>query len=537
MTDEKAKQVLSRLDELKAARNTIDSEFQKIVDYVRPEGADFSTRDEKGRAQINRSDKIYDSTARDSVVTFAGGIESNLTNPVERWFSVRIEGVDDEQLDHEALLWLDNVTDIVYSQFNRPEGGFYTAVGEAYTDLGSYGTDVIGSEWDGNGVVYRSYPLGNCWLDEGADQLVDTNFREIEMTKRQIEQRFGRYGMVPDSIMREKDSTRRFVVVHAVYPRSDAAGSRAINKRYASCWVCADTKSVLHESGYDSFPYAVSRWAKRAGQVYGFSPARICLPDILMVNRFQQQILKRAMKVTSPPLLVPNSGYVLPINTSPDGVTFHDAFSGQNEVRELYQNVRQDLGISLEMLTDVRNSIRKCFHVDLFELGKNNIEMKATEVIERRNEKLRQLAPMIGRQTKEKLDPIVSRTYELLNAHDRIPDAPSALQGTRLRVRYQSPAAAAQFSVRADSMRGYTEDLVALAQAYPDILDKIDPDALSAELARARQVPTAILRPSEEVEEIRAQKQQSQQMQEMAQAAQPAASAIKDIAQAQAISQ
>ena len=536
MDDPRVKETLARFAELQACRNTLDSEFQKIVDYVRPEGSDFTNKSEVKRDQINRSEKIYDSTARDAVVTFAGGFESNLTNPVERWFNIRVEGIDDERLDRDSLMWLDQVTDIVYSQFNRPEGGFYSAVGEAYTDLGSYGTDIVGIEWDGKGATYRAYPLGQCWLDEGGDMTVDVNFREVEMTKRQILQRFERYGMVSDSIMREKDSTRRFNVLHAVFPRSDSKGNRAINKPYASQWICLDDKCLLHESGYDSFPYAVSRWAKRAGQVYGFSPARICLPDILMINRFQQQILKRAMKITSPPLLIPNQGYMLPINTAPDGITFHDAFGGQNEARELYQNVRQDLGLPLEMLTDVRASIRKTFHTDLFELGKDNIEMKATEVIERRNEKLRQLAPMVGRQIKEKLDPIVSRTYELLQSHGRVPEAPPSLQGERLRVHYQSPAAAAQFSVRADSMRGYTEDLVAVASAYPDILDKIDPDALASELARARQVPTAILRDDDEVEQLRAAKAEQQQVQQMAEVAPQAAGAIKDIAQAQAIS-
>lgn len=532
MQDPVAKQALSRLDELKACRNTIDTEFQAITQYVRPEGADFTGK----KTEHGRSDKIWDSTARDAVVTFAGGIESNLTNPVERWFAIRLEGIDDEQLDRDALLWLDQVTDLVYSQFNRPEGGFYTAIGEAYTDLGSFGTDVVGSEWDGMGVKYQSYPLGQCWLDEGHDHMVDTNFRLVEMTRRQIEQRFSRNGDIPAPIANEQDSTKRFDILHAVFPRSDATGSRAKNKPYASLWISCDTKSTILESGFNSFPYAVSRWAKRAGQVYGFSPARICLPDIKLINRFQQTILKRAMKITSPPLLVPNTGYALPLNTSPDGVTFHDAFNGQNEVRELYQNVRQDLGISLEMLTDVRASIRKCFHTDLFELGKANIEMKATEVIERRNEKLRQLAPMIGRQTKEKLDPLVSRTYELLSEHGRIPEAPPSLQGERLRVHYQSPASAAQFSVRAEQMRGYTEDLVAVAQAYPEVLDKIDPDAYSAELARARQVPTAILRPDEDVEELRAARNQAEQAQAMAQSAQPVASAMKDVAQAQALS-
>lgn len=533
MEDPVAKETLSRLGELKAVRNTLDREFQDIVDYVRPEGSDFTGK----KIEHDRSQRIWDSTAGDSVVTFAGGIQSNLTNPVERWFSVRIEGVDDEQLDRDSLLWLDQVTDVVYSQFNRPEGGFYTAIGEAYTDLGSYGTDIVGSEWDGRGVRYQSHPLGNCWLDEGGDNMVDTNYRIIEMTKRQILQKFEKKGDIPAPIANEKDSTKRFQVLHAVFPRSDKSGSRAKNKPYASLWICCDTKTTILESGFDSFPYAVSRWAKRAGQVYGFSPARICLPDIKVVNRMQQEILKRAQKITSPPLLVPNSGYMLPVNTAPNGVTFHDAFNGQNEIRELYQNVRQDLGISLEMQNDVRNRIRKCFYVDLFELGKEGIEMKATEVIERRNEKLRQLAPAIGRQTKEKLDPLVARTYELLKEHGRIPQEPPSLSGQRLRVHYQSPAAAAQFSVRAETMRGYAEDLVAVAQAFPQVLDKIDPDSFSAELARARQVPAAILRPDDEVEELRAAREQSEQQQAMLQAAQPAASAIKDVAQAQAISQ
>jgi hypothetical protein len=448
--------------------------------------------------------------------------------------------VDDEQLEHEELVWLDSVTDLVYAQFNHPEGGFYTSIGEAYTDLGSYGTDIIHTEWLNGGVKFRTFPLGQCWVDEDSTGMVNTLYREVCMTRRQVMDRFDNLpgAIIPDGIMREKNSTKKFNILHAVQPREGGKGHRGVNKPFASIWIDIESKSMIFEGGFDSFPYAVSRWAKRSSEAYGYSPGRICMPDILLVNRYKQAILKRAMKIVSPPLVVPNDGYTLPINSAPDGVTFGDSFSGNNnEIRELYQNVRQDLGITLDMLTDVRASIKKSFHVDLFELGKSGIEMKATEVIERRNEKLRLLAPMIGRQGKEKLDPLIARTFELVAAHQGLPPVPSRLAGVKLKAHYKSPATTAQFSVRADAMRGFVEDMVAAGQAYPGVMDKIDPDRFSSELARARQVPTSILRSDDEVAAIREQREEQQQMQQALEAAQPAAAAIKDVAQAQALQQ
>lgn len=540
--------ILSRFDELKADRAILDADFQKIVDYVRPEGTDFNGQggstpqgaySSGTGSRSDRSRKIWDTTARESLVTFSGGIQSNMTNPVERWFSIGLDGVDSEQLEHDELSWLDTVTDLVYAQFNRPESGFYTAVGEAYVDLGSYGTDIIQTEWHNGGVKYRTFPLGQCWLDEDSTGMVNTLFREVFLTRRQVIDRFDSIpgAMIPDGIMREKNSVRKFCILHAVQPRADAHGHRAKNKPFASVWISVEHKTTIHESGFNSFPYAVSRWAKRSSEAYGYSPGRISLPDILLANRYKQAILKRALKIVSPPLIVPNDGFTLPINTAPDGVTFGDSFNGSNEIRELYQNVRQDLGITLEMLKDVQHSVQKSFHVDLFELGKSGIEMKATEVIERRNEKLRLLAPMIGRQAKEKLDPLIARTFELVSDHDGLPPAPPRFEGQRLKAFYKSPATTAQFSVRADSMRGYVEDMVAAAQAYPEVMDKVDPDRFASEMARARQVPTAILRSDDEVAQVREARQQQQQQQQMMEAAEPASAAIKNVAQAQALQQ
>ena len=124
--------------------------------------------------------------------------------------------------------------------------------------------------------------------------------------------------------------------------------------------------------------------------------------------------------------------------------------------------------------------------------------MTATEVLDRREEKLRLMAPMLGRLQSELLGPMLKRTYTLLNSKGLIPDAPEEMAGSSLDIQYVSPAAKAQFGTRA----------IAADQAYgPQVLDALNPDRYAQESATWHDVPRRVLNSNEEIEEVRSQRQ------------------------------
>src|SRR5690606_36917795 len=72
-----------------------------------------------------------------------------------------------------------------------------------------------------------------------------------------------------------------------------------------------------------------------------------------------------------------------------------------------------NMAITYEMAQAKRNVIREAFYVDQLQLV-NSPQMTATEVMARTDEKLRLMAPMIGRIQSELLGPIIERSFRIL---------------------------------------------------------------------------------------------------------------------------
>ena len=107
-----------------------------------------------------------------------------------------------------------------------------------------------------------------------------------------------------------------------------------------------------------------------------------------------------------------------------------------------------------EMEEQKRTSIKRAFFVDLFLLLANYTDqMTATEVAERVNEKMLILGPMLGRLMSELLDPIITRTFNILLRLKKIPPPPPELANQDYKVKYISPLAKANEQVRCSLIR------------------------------------------------------------------------------------
>lgn len=158
--------------------------------------------------------------------------------------------------------------------------------------------------------------------------------------------------------------------------------------------------------------------------------------------------------------------------------------------------------------------------------------MTAYEVQDRREEKLRLMAPMLGRMVSELHGPMIARSYNLLLAHGKIPQAPPTMSGRTLKVGYRSPASRAQLGVKAFSMGRYLQEILPYAQVDPGIMDAVDMDIFAQQLAMARGTPRIILRSQEDIDQVRSQRQQTQAASQAAQIALPASQSVKNLADA-----
>jgi len=520
--------ILDRFEFAKAKRTPFDGDWNSIRDFVRPISVAFNQT--TGQFVAVRPETMFDGTACNALEELASALHTYMTNPAERWFELQIQGRHNTALEFDELEWLEQATNVIYAAYRREDCNLNTSLHECYMDLGSFGAATISQEWDKdtNGIIFQAKPLAHTYLLENSKGRVDTIFFQTTWSLRQIKQEFG--DSLPPKLNQIKGDDKPVEMLHCVYPRTDKVpGASPQRKAFASLWICLATKELVYESGYDTFPYHVPRWTKLSGEFYGRSPARICLPDIKMLNTMERTIIKAGQKHVDPPLVLANEGFLMPIRTSPGALIFKE-----DEERQITPlEVKGNLPWAEDKAEQKRNFIRQCFYNDLIRREKKKREQSAHEIMDDRDEMLRLFAPTFGRLTMELLGPMIVRSYYLLNERNLIPPAPQSLSGSRLAVGYTSPAARAQLNASAAQISQYLQDLIPLAQVDPSVLDAVDMDQVAQQLAIARGTPRSIMRSPEELEKMREGKKQMQAMQAAAQIAEPASNAMKNIAQAQ----
>jgi hypothetical protein len=297
-------------------------------------------------------------------------------------------------------------------------------------------------------------------------------------------------------------------ILHCVTPRIERDIRKADNKNmpFMSVYICMKTKMVMAEGGFEELPYVVPRFLKATGEVMGRSPAMVALPDVKMLNLMSKTIIQAAQKMIDPPLLVPDDGFLLPIRTQPGGLNFYRAGS-RDTITPLNTGANIPIGLSME--DQRRQAIRSAFYVDQLLVG-GSPNMTATEVIQRQEERMRVIGPVLGRLMNEMLRPLIDRVFALMVRENLLAPAPEILQGQDVDIEYVSPLARAQKSSSLNNTLKALEVLMPLSQALP-VGDHIDPDGLVRHITEALGVPKTTLKSQREVNQVRQQREQMQQ--------------------------
>ena len=506
---DKAKNLLKRYDRLKAQRQNWESHWQEVADYMQPRKADVTKTRSKGD---KRTELIFDGSPLQSVELLAASLHGMLTNPSTPWFSLRFKQNDMENED-EAKEWLEDATEVMYAAFNK--SNFQQEIFELYHDLITFGTAAMFIEEDDEDILkFSTRHINEIFIAENDKGRIDTVFRKFNLSARAVIQKFGDVSM---NIMTKanKDPYEEVSILHAVYPRSDFDPKKQDkqNMPFESVYLDAESGDELSVSGFREFPFVVPRYLKASHEIYGRSPAMTALPDVKMLNEMSKTTIKSAQKQVDPPLLVPDDGFILPVRTVPGGLNFYRAGT-RDRIEPLNIGANTPLGLNME--EQRRNSIRNAFYVNQL-MMQSGPQMTATEVIQRNEEKMRLLGPVLGRLQSELLKPLIDRCFALILRKNLFRPAPEFLAGQDIEIEYVSPLAKAQKSTELSSIMRAIEILGSLSNVAP-VFDHINMDKLVRHLADIVGVPQKILKPQSELNAERQQAaQQQEQMQQMQQ--------------------
>ncbi|RMF55082.1 hypothetical protein D6745_03205 [Candidatus Woesearchaeota archaeon] len=535
-----ASQIISKAKKLKQERAVWESHWQDLADYILPRKNDIITRNKvKGR---KKGEFLFDNTGMVACELLAGALHGLLTSPNQVWFDLT---TGDRLLDNdpEVLSFLQDLRDQMHMILNN--SNFQTEIHEVYLDLVCFGTAVMVILEDEDKIVrFSAKSLADVYVEENNLGIIESAYRTFRWDARTIVQEFAKgvdesdeaklEELVGKEVLRcfKKGDKKKFEIIHAVY-REDLTKNKV--KPFISQYILVDTKKVLKEDGFRTFPYVVPRWTKVSGEIYGRGPGMNALPEVKTVNAMTKAVLKAAQKTVDPPLQMPDDGFVSPKINKPGSISYYRAGS-RDRIEPIFPNLRVDVGI--ELTRDRQARIREAFFVDQLQLNRGP-QMTATEVNARTEERMRLLGPLLGRQQNELLRPLIDRLLDIMIARDlvNVDNVPPALQGQKLNVVYSSPIARAQRIDQGQSLLRAFQASAPFLQLDQSAVDNIDVDAVIKETWKIYGAPQNVLRTEDEIDNIRKQRAEAQQqMIEKAQATQETQQAI-EAAKATGISQ
>ena len=538
MADSRAEACLAQHARLVQVRQSYEPVWQQIDERINPTGVQFGRAAGDSGKGRQHNDKVFDATPGLALDRFKAAIHSLVTPRNQQWHGLATPD-DDLSEDPEVMRYLQEVTNRLFGA--RYRANFDSEVQGCYGAGGKYGSFAMFiGERPGHGLYYRSVPIEQSYFAENEYGTIDLFHREWFWTARQAHARWGDKlpSVIKDAAERRPDQQFRFL--HVVKPRTDADVGRLDHQgmAFVSFYIHVDTRTLVEEGGFRTFPYAVGRYDLVAGDTYGRSPCMTILPDVKMLNEMNRTTIQAAQLALLPPMLAQRDGVLDALRLTPGAINYGGV---DEQGRALVQplNMGANLPIGIEMMDQKRSVINDALLQTLFQILIDKPNITATEAMLRAQEKGQLIGPTGSRIESEFLSPMVARELDLLAAAGQLPEMPEQLaeRGGAYELKFDSPLSRMREADGGVAILRTFEQLAPLAQvAGPAAFKRFNIDASAKELARLNGMPAKLLYTDEEMEQIDAQQAEQANLQQILQAAPVAASAAKDLAQANVLS-
>jgi hypothetical protein len=526
-----AKQLKDNLSRLMEKRSNWESHWQEVADLMLPRKAEITKERARGD---KRHTQIFDATSIHALELLAASLHGMLTSSANRWFSLRFKETQLNESD-EAKEWLEDSTQRMYDVISK--SNFQQEIFECYHDLIAFGTSCLMIEEDQEDVLnFSARHIKEIYIQENKKGYVDTLYRRFKMPAQAAVSKFGFENVSRDiQNIANKNPFDDIDLVHVVRPRAEYDPNKKDKKNmpYQSVYFEYGSGHIISIGGFLEHPYVIPRYLKASTEQYGRSPGMNALPDVKVLNKMVENSLKAAAKQIDPPLLIPDDGMLAPIRMSPGSINYYRSGS-RDRIEPL--NINANTSITINNENQRRDAINKMFHIDQLVVTENR-NMTATEVIQRQEEKMRILGPVLGRLQSELLSPLITRVFNILLRNGLFIQSPDILQQQELKIEFVSPMALAQRGQELQSLMRGLEIFGSLAQTMP-VMDYIDENGLVKQIISILGLPAKVIKSDAEVEQIRSDRaeQEAQQMEmqqqmaetQMAKNAAPMAKIVQD---------
>lgn len=549
--------ITARVASLKSALRAQEPVLRDIQQYLCPFRGRFQKQGQDQRGS-RRGLKVVNGTATRSFKILSSGMMAGLTSPGRPWFRLTVRDADLAEFT-PVRQWLDDVARAMRATFAR--SNLYNVLPSVYNELAPFGTAAL-LEVDDPEAGIRFYPhtIGTYGIAQDDRLVVDTFAREYKATIRQLIGRFGTENLSQTALnmWRQNKLEAEVDCIHIIRPNlgmePDKFGWRSMPFIEEYWEASSDRDEPLGKSGYHEQALFVPRWDVAGDDLWGTGLGHEVLGDVKQLQFLERRKEDVLDKHTAPPL---EAGVELRgkrVSLLSGDVTYTNPNqTGGASIRPIVTTNPAAYQYAAQNINEIEARIRSSCYEDLFLMLANDTRsgITAREVEERHQEKLLVLGPVLERLNEELLDPIISRTYGILERQSRgfwrgmiegepvLPPPPPDIEGEEIQVEYTSILAQAAKATHTRGLEAFGMFIGSVAQArlaaqQAGVDEKVDWDQLLDEYADAQGIPARVMNDDDTVASLRGQKAQQEQMQQMAQMAGPmkdAASAMKDAAE------
>lgn len=518
MSDKKVKELLKTYDIHKKRKSQFDRLFEDVSRVHLPRRSGFIRTVIPGE---HRMENIFDGTPMRAARGLGNNVGFFLRPENQEWLFMRIE---DDKINNtdEAKFWLEDSRQRLMNAIMDPRARFRQATGEVDVDLVVFGTGLlfIGESNNLENLMYKSIHLKDATIVYSDEDRPEMMFIEWQPTLRQAIGKFGEtanFATDTKQKIAQGQIDEKIKMVHAVVPRKTGTIDATLSKNLpiADMWIELEAEHLVQESGFHEFPFVAPRWDTTSGEDYGRSPAMIALPDSNTLQAMGETILVSGQRAADPPLLAPNDGSFSAVNTFPGGISYYDVESavsvGGNPFYTLESGV--NLPITRDMQVDTREQVLAAFFKNILNLPISGPQMTATEVIQRKDEFIREIGPVFGRFETDYTAPTVERSFNIMLRGGAFLPVPDILAGQNLTFQFESPITKIREQVKAAAVKLFAQETIELAATTGDvsILDNVNFDEVTRFNGESISLPNGVIRPEQEVAQLRAQRQKQEE--------------------------
>jgi len=472
----------------------------------------------------SRVDDVFDGTPMQAARSLANTVGAMIRPEGQTLAEIRAE---DDSLNQQGEVqdWMGRSTEILDSHIRNPLARFRQATGEVDLDLVVMGTGILyaGLAQSQQNLIFQSVHLKDgfpMFDDEGNPHGL---YRTKKMFIWQAEIKFGRNKLskeVQEKIANNNSDDKIDLLYWVGNRENQILDNPIFSKDFPieEIWMETQSKHIIHEGGFHEFPFVIPRWDTSSGEEYGRSPGMIALPDSNTLQAMGETILVAGQRLADPPIMAPNDGAFQEVMTYPGGISYYDvetaASVGGNPFFPMISG--NNLPVTRDMQTDIRNQVSSAFFRNILNLPQGGPQMTATEIIQRKDEFIREVGPVFGRFQTDYNEPMVDRAFRLLFRENAFGEVPEILSGQNIKFQFDLPVDKIKKQVQSAAASEWAMQVMQMAQVSPEAKHLVNVDALARFKADAASLPHEILNTKEEVQEkLQAEQQQLQQMQQL----------------------